>query len=100
MELGTSHLSNYFYGHVDHDLGSKWESWYKKTFSTALEYLEKPALSRKIHETKALLCTFIYYLVHEHMLPIYMYLKALLINFSQLKTCCRIFSRMSASSYS
>ena len=62
MELGTSHLSNYFYGHVDHDLGSKWESWYKRTFPTTLEYIAKPAINRKIHDAKALLCTIIYYL--------------------------------------
>ena len=60
--VGTSDLSNYFYGHVDHDLGSKWESWYKSTFPTALEYVAKPTFNRRIHETQALLCTIIYYL--------------------------------------
>ena len=85
MEIGTSDLSNYFYSHVDHDLGSKWESWYKRAFPAALEFLEKPAINRKIHEAKALLCTFIYYLGSEHILSTYMYLKAPLINFFKTK---------------
>ena len=61
-QLGTSNLSNYFYGHVDHDLGSRWESWYKMNFAALIEYFDQPAVFKRAHMAKALLSTFIHYL--------------------------------------
>ena len=60
--LGTSDLSSYFYGHVDHDLGSKWESWYKRTFSSLLKYLDEPDIFKMVQMAKAILNTVVYYL--------------------------------------
>ena len=60
--LGTSDLSSYFFGHVDHDLGSKWESWYKRHFSSLLKYLDEPDVFKMVQTAKAILRTVVYYL--------------------------------------
>ena len=43
--IGTSDLSNYFYGHVDLDCGSKIETWYKRTCHTIVEFLNRPKVT-------------------------------------------------------
>ena len=40
--LGTSDVSSYFYGHVDRDLGSVFECWYKRTFQRTNTVFKKP----------------------------------------------------------
>merc|ERR1712018_511688 len=60
--LGTSNLSNYFYGHVDHDLGSTFESWYKDTFPTILKFLDKPKVFKRLCVSSGIFNTIIYYL--------------------------------------
>ena len=65
--LETSNLSNYFYGHVDHDLGSKFESWYKGTFPTILKFLDRPKVFKRLCVSTGIFNTIIYYLVnHKH----------------------------------
>ena len=63
--LGTANLSNYFYGHVDHDLGSKFESWYKGAFPTIIKFLDRPKLFRRLCVSSGIFNTLIYYLVNH-----------------------------------
>ena len=60
--LGTSDLSKYFYGHVDHDLGSKFESWYKGTFPACVMYLDRSKVFERVAMSRGIINTIIYYL--------------------------------------
>ena len=60
--LGTSDISNYFYGHVELDLGSKWECWYKNKFNRLIIEFNKPKVFKIMTLAKATSKTVFYYL--------------------------------------
>ena len=61
--LGTSDLSKYFFGHVERDLGSKWETWYKGTFPRLVTQYQRPGVHRSFLGAKAVFKTCVYLLV-------------------------------------
>ena len=90
--LGTSDLSKYFYGHVDHDLGSRFESWFKCQFKTIVMFLDRPKVFNQKANLMGIFNTIIYYLV-------WLWLELSINNFHILVFFCRIFSRISGSSF-
>ena len=60
--LGTSDITNYFYSHVDLDLGSKWECWYKNKYPHLLTKFNEPNKFKIITIANTISKTVIYYL--------------------------------------
>ena len=60
--LGTSDITNYFYSHVDLDLGSKWECWYKNKYAHLFKKFNEPITFKIITIAKTISNTVVYYL--------------------------------------